>query len=177
MRPVRKRPKTEKELERSIKYLLLDQEQFDSIKPDGSLDETFILSYLVRNNDHAAKEYGRILRAYEIVKKHGMFTKVMESRRVSDKTLQGIELYYESIVRPIKAKEDGLRGHIYTGEVLKLPSPAGREYDTGEEWKALLEKEKRFMVGDKVLYNMKSNLILDNELLHLVGTFTGKISA
>lgn len=176
MRPIKKKNRTAKEIERSIKHLILDMAQYDCIKADGSLDDHFILSYLLRNSDHAVKEYNRILLAYEKVKKNETFIKVMQSRKVDSQTLKRIVLFYESIVRPIKVKDDLMGGGVYIGEILKLPSlESGREYDEGEEWKTLLHKEKQYKVGDKVFYNMKSNIILDYELLHLVGMFIGKL--
>lgn len=172
MRPVRKKPATVKEMEKSISRLLSEHD-YSAVMPDGSLGEHFILSYLIRNNDDAAQAYGKILQAYEQVKKHGGYIKLMESRKVKKETLQSIVLFYECLVRPIKLKEDAIRGSgIYLGEILKLPKT---EYDEGEEWKASLHKEEHYKEGDKVFYTMKSNIILDHELLHLVGMPTGKL--
>ena len=171
MRPVKKRPTTVQEMEKNI-HLLLEQENYSAVKPDGSLSEHFVLSYLIRNDDNAAETYGKIHRAYEKVKLHDGYKKVMEARKVSKKTLQSIVLFYECLVRPIKVKDNIMQGSIHVGEILKLPKV---EYDEAEQWKASLDKDEKYKVGDKVFYNMKSNIVLDNELLHLVGMPTGKL--
>ena len=171
MRPVKKKAKTVLEIEKSIGSLLQEHD-YSSVMPDGSLSEHFILSYLTRNNDHAAKGYHKILLAYEKVKKYEAFAKVMQSKRVDEKSLKKLVFFYDTLVRPIKEKEGTVQGSMYVGEIIKLPKP---EPDEGEEWKALLHKKERYQVGDKVLYYMKSNIILDNELLHLVSSFTGKL--
>lgn len=170
MKPVRKRPTTVQEMEKNI-HFLLEQENYSAVMPDGSLSEHFVLNYLIRNDNHAAETFGKIHRAFEKVKQHNGYMKHMEARKVSKKTLQSMVLFYECLVRPIKVKEH-MQGGIYLGEVLKLPQA---NYDDGEQWKASLHKEEQYKVGDRILYNMKSNIILDHELLHLVGMPTGKL--
>ncbi|MGP8215672.1 MAG: hypothetical protein ACLQQ4_08935 [Bacteroidia bacterium] len=81
----------------------------------------------------------------------------------------------EYLVRPYKANDTSFNRNIYFGEIIKLPAVLDINYAEGDEWKALLKKGIEYNIGDKVLYSFKSNILLDNELLHVVGCFTGKI--
>lgn len=170
-----KKSKTELETEKSIMYLLKERGEFECIKPDGTLDESFILSYLIHNEHRSAQEYNKVIRAFNKIKERDSFIKRMNSRKVSENTLKSIIIFNEAIVRPFSTKDNFQHG-IYAGEIIKLPpAKSANEYDEGEGWKALIQKDSNFKIGDKVLYNFKCNIVLDDELLHMVGSFAGKI--
>lgn len=169
-----KKMKSAKEIERSLELQINQEGEFDSIKADGQLDEAFILTYLIRNNQEAAQDYWKIIKAFNKIKQRDIFIKGMHSRKVSKETLKKIILNNEAIVRPLKSENAIRHSRVYFGEILKLPAINSDCVD-GDEWKALVKKETDFDVGDKVIYNYKYDIILDNELLHIVGCFAGKL--
>ena len=96
--------------------------------------------------------------------------------QVSKKTLKKLIIFHEVLVRPIKQQSRTLNDNMFMGEIIKMPEErSASEYEHGESWKALLEKESRIKVGDKILYCGKYNIVLDGELLHMVGYIAGKI--
>ncbi len=115
------------------------------------------------------------MNAYNKLRKNNEFIKEFNSRRVSEETLKNLLLANEYLVRPYKANDTSFNRNIYFGEIIKLPAVLDINYAEGDEWKALLKKGIEYNIGDKVLYSFKSNILLDNELLHVVGCFTGKI--
>jgi hypothetical protein len=169
-----KQKKVPKQHESRLKFLIAQSGEFESIRPDGKLDDGLILDYLLQINPQAAKDYFEIVGAYNKLKKEDDFIKGMHKRQVSEKTLKNLVFFHDVLVKPIKPTEKFGRLSIYVGEVLKLPSSTS-QYDEGESWKSLIKKDKDFNVGDKVMYSYKSNIILDNVLLHLVSGFAGKI--
>jgi hypothetical protein len=109
-------------------------------------------------------------------KEHASDQPETETKRVSKKTLNSLELYNDAIVRPMKKPNNIKIDHGYFGEIIKLPSGgASYRYDAGEEWKKVLKKEREFNVGDRVMYSCKLNIMMDGEQLHLVGYFFGKL--
>jgi len=82
----------------------------------------------------------------------------------------------EALVRPIINNRNRHIDDVFTGIILKLPvNKLHHTAFSGDEWKTFLEKESDFKVGDKVLYNGKTNIVMNEETLHLVGWFIGKI--
>jgi len=171
----RKKRLTAKQLEENIRYLIVEMEQYHFINVDGDLDEGFLLHSIIENNPMAALEHKRLLNAYNKLRKSDAFIKEFNSRKVSEKTLKSLMLTSEYLVRPHKSNDKSFNRSIYFGEIIKLPSALDSNYIEGDEWKALLKKETDYNLGDKVLYSFKSNILLDNELLHVVGCFCGKI--
>lgn len=166
---------TAKQLEENLRYMIVEMEQYHFINPDGSLDEGFLLHSIIQSNPKAALEHKRLTDAYNKLRKCDAFIKVFNSRKVSDKTLKSIMLSSEYLVRPYKSNDTSFNRSIYFGEILKLPALLDNNYADGEEWKGLVEKGIEYSIGDKVLYSFKSNILLDNELLHVVGCFCGKV--
>ncbi len=95
-------------------------------------------------------------------------------KRVSQKTLDSLELFNDALVRPMKFKGNIKLDNGYFGVIVKLP--AANFEDDGEQWKRLLKKEKGFQVGDLVIYAFKLKIVLDGEMLHMVSYFIGKVS-
>ncbi len=166
------------DIEDKIKQLMDELGQNKCITPDGRLNNDFILTCLTQNNKRAAADHLKILSAFNKLKKNDQFF-YKSNAKVSEETLNKIQLFGEHLVRPIIPNENYKHGAIHTGIIIKLPEKRNtNQYDDGESWKALIEKETTFKVGDKVLYcygGSGSNLVLDNELLHLVCYFLGKI--
>ncbi len=166
-----KEPDSTEDLESRIKKLIAEKGKNQCISPDGKLKNDFILSCITENNSQAAQDYERIIAAYDKLKQNDAF-----ANRVSKETLNKINLYGEYIVRPLKVK-----GHqsqnIQIGEIIKVPALKSKwDFADGEGWKAsLLNNEERFKIGDKVLYSFCEIIILDNEKLHLVCSFSGKL--
>ena len=161
-------------IQRKIKFLI-NEGQYECINPGGELSENFILSCIVQHNEKAAMEQRKIITAYRKLKKQDAFIKSIPTWKVKEETLTRLVLYNETLIRPLNVKEIFGNNGVYFGEVIKLPRTQGQEYDESEKWKALIEKEKEINVGDKVIYSYRSNIILDNELLHLASFFVGKI--
>lgn len=160
-------------LEQRIKSLINRLGQNHCIKPDGCLNEAFILAYLLRNCKQAAEVHGKLMTAFDALKKEDIFKK--SEQFVSKETLRKIELYSEYLVRPAEPDSQSRFGNIFTGTILKIPKTLPSNYFPGDEWKILLGKEDDFKIGDQIVYNSKNNIILDNECLHLVGYIVGKI--
>lgn len=169
------KPRTTSEFEENIRYSIVIMEQYDCIKADGNLDESFILSRILENNEMATLEYRRILSAYATLRKNDAVIKGLSSGKVKMETLNNIILTQETLVRPIKTREVAFNQSIYYGKIIKLPVEREPYREDGDSWKALIEKKKEYEVGDKVLYTHKTNILLDNELLHLVFGFSGKL--
>jgi hypothetical protein len=161
----------EQVFERNIKTLINRLGQYNCIKPDGNLDEVFMLSYLVRNSKPTAEAYKKLNTAFEELKKNKAFEDF--NPLVKESTLKNIEFYGDYLVRPAKSEVNSRFDNIFIGTIIKLPKKSASDYFPGEAWKASLEDP--FKVGDKILYICKSNIILDFECLHLVTWFTGKI--
>jgi len=162
-------------LEDKIKQLISEIGHIHCVKPDGKLDDSFILTYITQNNKRAAKDYFQVVAAYNKLKSNETFVKE-NSPKVSDTTLKKYLFYHDALVRPLKTVHKNHNDILFAGEILKLPEKkSASEYDHGEGWKALLEPERQFKIGDKVLYNYKTNIVLDHEMLHLVCSFSGKI--
>lgn len=149
--------------------------QKQCIRPDGKLDDSFILTYLTQNNKRAAHDYIRILAAFNKLKENDPVLKGNRPK-VSDKTLKKFVFFSDAVVRPLDTIFNSPDDFLYIGEILKLPEKKStRDYDDSEAWKALIETESRCRVGDKIIYGFKANVVLDDELLHLVWNVTGRI--
>jgi hypothetical protein len=169
------KPRTAKEIEESIRYSIVVMQQYDCIKPDGFLDESFILTSIINHNLDAALEYRRFLSAYANLRKNDAVIKGLCSGKVSEETLKNLILTQEALVRPLKAKEATFNRSVYYGKIIKLPLEREPYREDGESWKSVIEKKREYDVDDKVLYTHKTDIIMDNELLHLVCSFSGKL--
>jgi hypothetical protein len=109
-------------------------------------------------------------------KQEGVVTAQSKPKRVTQKTLNSVLFYNDAIIRPIKPTNNVRIVHGYIGEIIKLPhGSSSYQYSDGEEWKKALKNEMGFKIGDRVMYSFKLNIMLDGELLHLVGHIFGKI--
>jgi hypothetical protein len=167
--------RTAKEIEENIRYSIVVMEQYENIKADGSLDESFILTSIINHNKDAALDYRRILSAYANLRKNDAVIKGLCSGKVSQETLKNLVLNQEALVRPLKAKESTFNRSVYYGKIIKLPFEREPYREDGEAWKSLIERKKEYDIGDTVLYTHKTDIIMDNELLHLVYSFSGKL--
>jgi len=163
------------DIEDKIKQLMSEMGEKKSIKPNGNLDDSFILTYITQNNKRAAKDYLQIVAAFNKLKKEDSSFKV-SSPKVSVETLRKFVFNYEFLVRPITTICSAPTESIYSGEIIKVPEKKdARDFADGEGWKALVTKEPKYKVGNKIMYWYKSNIILDYELLHIVSSISGRI--
>ncbi len=163
------------DMEDKIKQLIVEMGEKDSIRPDGKLNDSVILSYITQNNKRAAKDYIQIVKTYNKLKKDDSFIKE-SNPRVSEETLRKFLFDHEFLVRPINTICSAPTESIYSGEIIKVPEKKdARDFADGEGWKALVTKVPKHKVGDKIMYWYKSNIILDYELLHLVSSISGRI--
>jgi hypothetical protein len=163
------------DMEDKIKQLIVEMGEKDSIRPDGKLNDSVILSYITQNNKRAAKDYVQIVKTYNKLKKDDSFIKE-SNPRVSKETLEKYLFDFEFLVRPVKMLYSSSTESIHSGEIIKVPEKKDvREYAEGEQWKALIAKEPKYKVGDKILYWYHSIILLDFEILHLVSSISGRI--
>jgi len=164
------------DIEDKIKQLISEIGHVKSIKPDGKLDDSFILAYITQNNKRATKDYLQVVAAYNKLRKDDSFIKE-SNPKVCEETLKKFVFNYEFLVRPITTICSAPTESIYTGEIIKMPKTKdAKDFDHGEGWKASLpDKAPKYKVGDQVIYWYKSNILLDNELLHLVSSISGMI--
>jgi hypothetical protein len=160
-------------IEDKIKQLMHEMGYINCIKPDGKLNDRFIVEYLTQHNKEATKDYVRVVTAYAKLRNDVSFVKE-SNQKVSKETLKKFVFEYEFIVRPIKTIQVHHIDGVFAGEIIKLPEKDARDFSDGEGWKALLEQSSR-KVGDKIIYWYKNNIILDSELLHLVSSISGRI--
>src|ERR1700722_17166722 len=86
-------------LESRIKSLITQYGQNKSIKPNGFLNEYFIISYLVNNCKQASVEYRKLLQVFEEIKKDALPNNWHP--KVRDEILDKYEFYDEAVVRPV----------------------------------------------------------------------------
>jgi hypothetical protein len=158
-------------LGKRIKSLITELGIHKCIGPDGNLNDAFILAYLIKCNKPTATEYNKLVAAFAELRKSDVFTNF--NPIVKKSTLKTIELYSEYLVRPDRTAGNRHIDNIYTGTIIKLPKKLASDYFPSEGWKASLDDP--FQVGDQIIYNCRSSIILDHEHLHLVGYFVGKI--
>jgi len=156
-----------------IKSLIDKLGRSNCIKPDGTLTDAFILAFLVKSSKDASTLHGRLIDAFNVLKKEEVLQGL--NPKVKKSTLKGIEFYQDYLVRPAKPDFNSRFDGVFYGTIIKLPRKLAADYFPGEGWKATLE-ENEFKIGDQVLYNnCKTNIVLDGENLHLVYHFIGKI--
>jgi hypothetical protein len=151
----------------------LEQKMFyGAFNARGNLNMKSVLHYVLKGDRRAKFRYITIMKEYNQIKKHPGFAEKFNST-VKPETLKKLKLYGSYIIRPSKS---GNSNSLYFGTVLKLPSVNPiNEFAEGEQWKALIKREKEINVKDLVFYTSKIDMILDNETLHLVGYLEGKV--
>lgn len=138
----------------------------------GNINMKSVLHYVLKGDRRAKFRYTTIMKEYNQIKNHPGFAEKFNAT-VNPETLRTIKLYSSYLVRPSK---DGNGNSLYFGTVLKLPSVnPTNEFAEGEQWKALIKREKEINVKDLVFYTSKIDMILDNETLHLVSYLEGKV--
>jgi len=158
-------------LEQKIKSL--EEKMFyGAFNARGNINMKSVLHYILKGDRRAKFRYTTIMKEYNQIKNHPGFAEKFNAS-VKPETLKKLKLYGSYIIRPSKS---GNSNSLYYGTVLKLPSVNSiNEFAEGEQWKALIKKEKEINVNDLVFYTSKIDMILDNETLHLVGYLEGKV--
>jgi hypothetical protein len=163
--------KQAKDLEKKIKTLE-DKVLYGAITSSGRLNLKSVLQYILKGDRKAKLRYSTIIIEFNKIKNHPDFAERYNGI-VKPETLKKIRLYNSYLVRPSKC---GTSNGLFYGTILKLPSVNSfSQLPDGDGWKSLIKKEEEINVQDAVFYTNKTDIVLDNETLHLVGYFEGKI--
>ncbi len=106
-------------------------------------------------------------------------TKEVQTKIVRQKTVNRLVLFHNALVKPLKFPDGIAIENISYGEIVKLPSDkATSRWEDSESWKRLIndKEDNGFKVGDRVLYDSKTNVVIYGKNYHLVSYFLGKIT-
>ncbi len=112
-------------------------------------------------------------------KEQSLPNKVGQTKIVRQSTMSSLVLFHNALVKPLKFPENISIDNLCYGEVVKLPADsATNRFQDGEEWKRLIKDkaDSGFKVGDRVLYDSKTNVVICGKNFHLVSYFLGKIN-
>jgi len=157
-------------IEGKLRLLINQAGHYKCLNSEGELSDRFKLFYLIRNHKAFAEEHNKLLIAFHELKKQKLFIK-QSNNKVSEETLDSIVLLAEILIRPLKHTPDQDTS-FHRGEIIKMPAT---QSEFNEEWRSLIETDRKLNVGDKVLYPQETTIVLDGEELHLVSWVTAKL--